>query len=104
MNVTSWPFVERLRASSDLEEKLVTRSREGTAIRSITWPHGVSLSRNTLEVTPKLPSTVSLLNTNGYVPSAIARGQRLVLVSVQPGGSTVTPGVMSAGVYTLALS
>ena len=65
MNVTSQPFVERLSASSDLEEKLVTRSRLGTGIRLNTWPHGVSSSRNTREVTPKLASTVSLLNTVG---------------------------------------
>jgi hypothetical protein len=49
----------------------------------------VSSSRNTLEVTPKLASTVSFLNTSGYVPEAIAGAQ---LLPVHPGGSSVTPG------------
>jgi hypothetical protein len=84
MNVTSVPAVERFSASSDFEEKLVTRSREGTSIRLSTCPHGVSSSRNTGEVTPKLPSTRSLLNTNGYVPSATAGVQALPL---QPAGA-----------------
>jgi hypothetical protein len=65
MNVTSWPFVDRFSASSDLDEKLVTTSGVGTAIRLNTCPRGVSSSRNTGEVTPKLPSTWSLLNTYG---------------------------------------
>ena len=52
-------------------------------------------------MTPKLPSATSLLNTYGYAPSAVAVTQ---LAAVQPGGSWVTPGWMSASRYVLPLT
>src|ERR1700691_5463363 len=100
MNVTDRSLVDRFRASSDLEEKLVTRPPPGCAasgMRSVLTrgPEGVTWSRNTGEVTPKLPSTRSLLNTPGYEPSLVAVAQPLV----QPGGRTVTPGCSRPGSF-----
>ena len=46
-------------------------------------------------MTPKLPSTVSLLNTYGYWPLATAVPQ---LDPVQPGGSWVVPATMFGAV------
>ena len=65
MNVTYRSLVDRFRASSDLEEKLVTRPPPGCAasgMRSVlTWcPDGVTWSRNTGEGTPK--PIIDLLN------------------------------------------
>lgn len=57
------PLVERLSASSDLEEKLVTRSSVGTLKRSRTSPVGVTRCSTIGAATPKLESTRSLLNT-----------------------------------------
>ena len=84
MNVRSCPFVDGFSASSDFEEKLVTRSRVGTLIVPIRCPHGVSSSSEILDVTPKLLSTRALLKTYGYVPSAVAVTQ---LPALHPGGS-----------------
>ncbi|MGZ4250579.1 MAG: hypothetical protein ACXVUE_20010 [Solirubrobacteraceae bacterium] len=92
MNVTSRPLVDRFSASSDFDEKLVTSSRVGTLNLSSMLPLGVIRSRNIGAATPKLGSARSLLNTYGYAPSAVAVAQPVV----QPGGSTVTPGCMSA--------
>ena len=92
--------MDRFRASSDLDEKLVTRPPpgcDGSGTRSVltSRPDGVSWSRNTGEVTPKLASTRSLLNTPGYEPSLVAVAQPLV----QPGGRMVTPGVSRPGSF-----
>ena len=65
MNDTAPPVVERLSASSDLDEKLVTRSWVGTLILPTTSPLGASCHRKIGDVTPKLLSTTSLLNTYG---------------------------------------
>jgi hypothetical protein len=56
---------DRLSASSDLDEKLVTSWFAGTAKVPRGRPDGVSWLRKTREVTPKLASTRSLLNTCG---------------------------------------
>ncbi len=101
MNVTARPVVDRLRASSDLDEKLVTSSWVGTSLRPITSPLGVSCHRKIGDVTPKLPSARSLLNTYGYAPSLVAVTQ---LPAVHPGDSWVTPGWMSASRYVLPLT
>ena len=101
MNVTARPVVETLSASSDLDEKLVTNWSVGTLILPTTSPPGVSCHRRIGEVTPKLPSATSLLNTYGYAPSAVAVTQ---LAAVQPGGNWVTPGWMSASRYVLPLT
>jgi hypothetical protein len=87
-----------LSASSDFEEKLVTNWSSGTGIVATGRPHGVSSSRNAGEVTPKNASTLSLLKTNGKLsPSATAVPQLPVGAVAQPGGSWVTPAVISAG-------
>ena len=65
MNVTYLPSVDRLSAPSDLDEKLVFSSLVGTGMTPCGWPHGVISLRKSGDVTPKLPSTVSLLNTYG---------------------------------------
>jgi hypothetical protein len=70
MNVTDRPLADRLSASSDLDEKLVTTpslpSPGGGTERVFTrCPDGVSCSRKIGEVTPKLASTESLFHTPG---------------------------------------
>ena len=65
MNVTSRPLVDRFSASSDFDEKLVTRSRVGTLNLPSIAPSGVTRSRKIGAATPKLGSTMSLLNTYG---------------------------------------
>src|ERR1700759_1378701 len=101
MNVTARPVVDRLSASSDLELKLVTSSWVGTSVLPTTSPLGVSCHKKIGEVTPKLESATSLLNTYGYAPSLVAVTQ---LAGAQPGGSCVTPGSMSASRYVLPLT
>src|SRR5215467_4829858 len=98
MKLRSWPFVDRLSATSDLDEKLVTTWSpaapewpvpSGTRSVLITCPdEGLSWSRKIGEVMPKLESTPSLFQTPGYEPSLFAVTQLVV----QPGGSCVTPG------------
>ena len=58
------PSGDRFSASSDLEEKLVT-SPFGTSTVPSDWPPGVISFSKILEVTPKLASARSLLNTCG---------------------------------------
>ena len=65
MNVTYFPSEDRLSAPSDLDEKLVFSSPDGTGRTSSVRPKGVISRRKSREVTPKLPSTESLLNTYG---------------------------------------
>ena len=65
MNETYLPSEERLSAPSDLEEKLVISSLLGTGMTPCGKPNGVISLRYSLDVTPKLASTVSLLNTYG---------------------------------------
>ena len=67
MKDSSRPLVDRLSASSDLEEKLVTRLAPGTGTGVVLTrrPDGVSWSRKIGEVTPKLASTSTLLKTCG---------------------------------------
>src|SRR5690348_5304794 len=95
MNDTASPPVDVLRASSDLDGKLVTRpDRAVTPNVSRVRPEVDSRSSRIGEDTPKLGSTLSLLNTSGYPPSATAVTQPLV----HPAGSTVRPGTtVSAG-------
>src|SRR5262245_47618316 len=98
MNVTYLPSVERLSASSDFEEKLVTSwSRpwlavSGTCRVLISLPDGVTWSRNIGDVMPKFASTWSLFHTPGYVPSLFAVTQSLV----QPGGRVVRPAATAS--------
>ena len=65
MNDRVRPSGERLSASSDLEEKLVTSSFGGTSKVPSGRPEGVISARKIREVTPKLPSTSALLKTCG---------------------------------------
>ena len=75
MNVTVWRSVDRLSASSDFDEKLVTiwsafgptprAALFGTSMELIGQPDGLNWSRNIFEVIPKLASTRSLLKTVG---------------------------------------
>src|ERR1700731_4115535 len=99
MNVRFCPLVDRFMASSDLDEKLVTMwssvlslpdppGSAGTGSVLTRCPDGVTWSRKTGEVMPKLPSTESLFQTPGYEPLLLATAQPLV----HPGGRTVTPG------------
>jgi hypothetical protein len=48
-----------------LEEKLVTRSLGGTGMTPAGHPSGDSCCRNSRDVTPKLASGMTLLNTSG---------------------------------------
>src|SRR5271170_6449693 len=96
MKVSSLSSVERLRAPSDFELKLVTSwllsermlrwELLGTSRLSRRKPEGVIWSRKTLEVMPKLPSTRTLLKTKGKVPSLVAETQGTVVLA-QFGGS-----------------
>src|SRR5271170_8440265 len=96
MKVRSLPSVERLSEISDLELKLVTswllsvptflRELLGTSRLSRTKPEGVSWSRKTFAVMPKLPSTRSLLKTKGYFPLLVAATQGPTVLA-QFGGS-----------------
>src|ERR1700730_10310716 len=78
MNVTTSPLVDRFSASSDLELKLVTIRCGSIGTERRTRPSGAISSRKIGEVTPKLPSTVSLSQTlfglpgEGNNPLAIA--------------------------------
>ena len=65
MNEIVRPSGDRLSASSDLDEKLVTSWFAGTATVPRGKPEGVSSLRKIREVTPKLGSVRSLLNTCG---------------------------------------
>ena len=65
MNDTVRPSGERLSASSDLEEKLVTSSFAGTSMVPIGRPDGVISASQIREVTPKLGSASTLLKTCG---------------------------------------
>ena len=113
-----FPSVDRFSANSDFELKLVTIWSLGMGSVPSKNPSLVILSRKIGEVTPKLPSGPSLLNTVGYVPSATAvpqvtftfavppasNGTRTV-PATQPGGNvwpTVTVAAFPA--YTLRLS
>ena len=62
--------MDRFSASSDLDEKLVTMppwpgAGAGMGKVFTTCPFGLSCSRKAGEVTPKLPSVSTLLNTPG---------------------------------------
>lgn len=72
MSVSAVPSAERLRASSLLDEKLVTIWLVGSVNVPTLPPDGVISASVMGDVTPKLLSTLSLLNTPGYVPSAAA--------------------------------
>src|SRR5580704_19542311 len=109
MNVTTLPSVERLRASSDLELKLVTIMLLGMASVLTVVPDGVIWSRKMGEVIPKLPSTTSLLKTllvlvvEGYAPLAVAfpahaPGAAVLALAGQTGGnvSPMTTALASA--------
>src|ERR1700751_4167242 len=94
------PSTERFKASSDFELKLVTMRSLGTASVPIFLQSVVRLSRKMGEVTPKLPSDLSLSKTLGYFPSAVAVAHAtftgvvppassgtLTVLATQPGGS-----------------
>src|ERR1700722_1378188 len=104
MKVSSLPSVERLRAPSDFELKLVTSwllpgwmlgmELLGSSRLSRRKPEGVIWSRKSFEVIPKLPSTRSLLKTKGKVPSKAAVVAGVVQepeAAEQFGGRGVTP-------------
>src|ERR1700721_888992 len=90
MKVRNLPSVERLRAISDFELKLVTswllsdptKGREllGTSRLSRRKPEGVIWSRKIFEVMPKLASTRTLLKTSGYLPLLVAATQGVPLL------------------------
>ncbi|MDX6416114.1 MAG: hypothetical protein QOG28_734 [Trebonia sp.] len=63
MNVTYLPSEDKLSAPSDLDEKLVFSSLLGTGMTPCGRPNGVISLRYSWGVTPKLPSTLSLLKT-----------------------------------------
>jgi hypothetical protein len=65
MKVRFLPSLDRLSAPSDFDEKLVVSSLVGTGMTPWGKPEGVICSRYSGEVTPKLGSTVTLLNTCG---------------------------------------
>src|SRR5215471_18151761 len=73
-----FPSVDRFTASSDFELKLVTRRFVGTGSVPRRFPSVVRLSRKIGEVTPKLPSGLSLFQTLwlsarfGYSPLSTA--------------------------------
>ena len=77
-----WSSVESFSASSDFDEKLVVIwslldvTPDIELLGTSTWltgvPDGVISSSQIGWLTPKLPSTVSLLKTWGYVPLATA--------------------------------
>src|ERR1700722_18728708 len=75
MNVSDLPSVERFSASSEFELKLVTIFSLGIASVPSRKAKVVMLSRKMGDETAKLPSDSSLLNTAGYVPSAVATPQ-----------------------------
>src|ERR1700733_16337773 len=114
MNVSDLPSVERFSASSDFELKLVTIWLVGTVSVPRRRPNVVMLSRKIGELTAKLGSDTSLLNTVGYVPSALATPQATAtldglppavadgtetLPATHPGGRT-SPTVTVDGVPT----
>ena len=68
----------------------MTSRLAGTATVPSGKPFGASWLRKIREVTPKLPSTRSLLKTCGYSPLAVAVTQPVV----HPGGSWVLPATM----------
>lgn len=53
MNVTYFPSLDRLSAPSDLDEKLVFSSLDGTGMTSSVRPEGVISRRKSREVTPQ---------------------------------------------------
>ncbi len=97
--------VDRFRAPSDFDEKLVTSWSVldvtpacvllGTVIWASGDPEGVSSWRTRGDVTPKLPSTEVLLKTYGYWPpaTAVLHGSNVL---PHPGGSCVVPATMLA--------
>src|ERR1700730_19439698 len=100
MNVMECPSTERLRASSDLELRLVTILSVGIGRLPRRCPSVVKSSKNIGEVIPKWPSADELLKTPGKVPSAIGVEQltatgvvppaisaTLTVPAMQPGGS-----------------
>src|ERR1700722_3307786 len=118
MKVMDLPSVERFRASSDLELKLVTIWSLGIGNEPRRKPPVVRLSRTIGDVMPKLASAASLLKTPGYVPSLVAMAQAtatgvvppaikgiFTFPAMQPGGS-VSPTTTDDGLpsYTLRLS
>jgi len=70
MNVIELPSLDRLRAISDFEGKLVTSKLVGTAKVLTSVPPGVSWSRKIGEAIPKLPSTAALFQTLFVLPMA----------------------------------
>src|SRR5215467_2690193 len=106
-----FPSEDKFTDSSDFELKLVTSRSDGTGSVPSSFPCLSILSRKIGEVTPKLPSGPSLLNTLlsscrlGYSPldTAVphftftvvvppAKSGSVTVFGVQPGGS-VCPGV-----------
>src|SRR5262249_24699825 len=107
MNVTKRLSVDRLRATSDLDEKLPTIWSEvgetcrcellGTSSELISNPDRVSWSRTIFAVMPKLGSTSTLFQTVGYVPLAVAVTHA---EPTQPGVSWVTPATTLLGLLS----
>jgi hypothetical protein len=91
MNVIDRPSIERFKASSDFELKLVTILSLGIGSVPNGQPSVVKLSRNIGELTPKLPSVVELFHTLcesfrfGASPLSLAIPQGTVTLVVVPG-------------------
>src|SRR5437773_1433662 len=108
MNVIAVASVERFRASSDFELKLVTTIPGGMASVFTSTPPGVIWSRRMGDVTPQLPSALSLFHTLlvleavGYAPLSLATALPQDAVEGHSGGSfcpAIT--VVASPVYTL---
>src|SRR5579872_1219426 len=102
MKVIERPSIDRFRASSDFELKLVTILSVGTAKVPSFQPSGVMSSRKIGEVIPKLPSELALFQTLwqskrfGYSPLSLATPHGTVTGVVLPvvvGTLTVSPVV-----------
>jgi hypothetical protein len=92
MKVIAVPSVERLRATSDLELKLVVTMEVGMGSVLTNVPTGVNWSRKMGDVTPKLPSMRLLLKTllvlvvDAYAPLSVALTVAQAAVEGQTGG------------------
>lgn len=111
MKVRYFASSDRFNATSDFELKLVVTKVVGTASVLTSVPAVVIWSRKSGDVTPKLPSTLSLfqtllvLPTAGKAPVSVAVPVPQEAVAGQFGGSgcpTVT--VAAVPVYTLRLT
>src|SRR5215471_16633014 len=105
INVIDFPSLDRFTASSDLELKLVTTRLVGIGRVPRSLPSVVRLSKKIGEVTPKLPSGLSLFQTLwlserfGYSPFSTALAHFTVTIVVPPAisGRVTVPGTHPGG-------